>query len=356
MAALSWALWHKTVAYTKSDKKDTDTVAILKKDLAGNNPARLYLFHGEESYLKSHYLGMLEKQCAGVFPDFDLIKLDGDTITADAFRDAIESLPMGGERKLVEVIDYNLFGSGPLKEVLPAFLPQLPEYICLVFVFEAVEYKPDKRTVLYKEMAKYATEVEFKRAGTSELVSWVRRRFASLGKDISSADCERLIFISGGLMTNLITEIEKIAAGAGDKIVTSADVEKMASRSLEAGVFDLTDSLSEGDLNKALFLLRDLMDMKNPAVAIVAAVTKHFRRLYGARLGIDGGLSVQEITKLLEFKSDYPTRKTMSTAQRFSLRRLRRAQKLCLEADIALKSNNSDDKRTVELLLMRIMA
>ena len=134
----------------KKDKSDVDTLAILKQDLAGNNPARLYLFYGEESYLKSHYLGMLEKQCAGVFPDFDLVRLDGDTVTVDDLRDAIESLPMGGERKLVEVVDYNIYGSGPLKEALPDILAQLPEYLCLVFVFEAVEYKPDKRTSMYK--------------------------------------------------------------------------------------------------------------------------------------------------------------------------------------------------------------
>ncbi|MBO5973334.1 MAG: DNA polymerase III subunit delta, partial [Clostridia bacterium] len=118
----------------KKDKCDVDTLAILKQDLAGNNPARLYLFYGEESYLKSHYLGMLEKQCAGVFPDFDLVRLDGDTVTVDDLRDAIESLPMGGERKLVEVLDYNIFGSGPLKEALPEILAQLPDYVCLVFV------------------------------------------------------------------------------------------------------------------------------------------------------------------------------------------------------------------------------
>ncbi|MBR5902925.1 MAG: DNA polymerase III subunit delta [Clostridia bacterium] len=320
----------------KPDKKDVDTVAILKKDLAGNNPARLYLFYGEESYLKSHYLTMLEKQCAGVFPDFDLIKLDGDTVTVDDLRDALESLPMGGERKLVEVLDYNIFGSGALKEALPEILSQLPDYVCLVFVFEAVEYKPDKRTTMYKTVQQYGQEVEFKRASNSDLVSWIRRRFASLGKEISSADCEKLVFVSGGLMTNLITEIEKIAAGAAGKVITSKDIDQMASRTLEAGVFDLTDCLSDGDLNKALLVLRDLIDMKNPAVAIVAAVTKHFRRLYGAKLGCDAGISVQEMTKLLEYKSDYPTRKAMAMSGRFSLRKLRRAQKLCLEADIAL--------------------
>ena len=339
----------------KKDKSDVDTLAILKQDLAGNNPARLYLFYGEESYLKSHYLGMLEKQCAGVFPDFDLVRLDGFALTVDDLRDAIESLPMGGERKLVEVLDYNIYGSGPLKEALPDILAQLPDYVCLVFVFGAVEYSPDRRTTVYKAVQQYGREVEFKRASSSDLVTWIRRRFAALGKDISARDCEKLVFVSGGLMTNLITEIEKIAAGAGGKVITSKDIDLMASRTLEAGVFDLTDCLSEGDLNKALLVLRDLIDMKNPAVAISAAVAKHFRRLYGAKLGCDAGISVQEMTKMLEYKSDYPTRKAMATSGRFSLRKLRRAQKLCLEADIALKSNNADEKRIIELLLMRIM-
>jgi DNA polymerase III delta subunit len=58
----------------------------------------------------------------------------------------------------------------------------------------------------------------------------------------------------------------------------------------------------------------------------------------------------------LDYKSDYPARIAMTTAQRFSLRKLRKAQKLCLETDLALKSNNSDAKRTIELFLMRVMA
>ena len=134
----------------KQDNNTVDNLVILKKHLAEHNPARLYVFHGEESYLKSHYLGMLEKECAGVFPDFDLIKLDGDTVTSQEFIDAIESLPMGGERKLVEILDYNIFGSGALKDILPDVIEGLPDYICLVFVYDALEYKPDKRLSLYK--------------------------------------------------------------------------------------------------------------------------------------------------------------------------------------------------------------
>lgn len=347
------AQWHNNVA--KNNENSVDNLVILKKDLAEHNPARLYVFHGEESYLKSHYLKMLEKECASVFPDFDLIKLDGDTISSQDFIDAIESLPMGGERKIVEVMDYNIFGNGALKDVLPDIIEELPDYVCLVFVYDALEYKSDDRLKLCKSVKNNGTIVEFKRASNNDLISWLRRGFASLGKDISPADCEKMIFICGPLMNNLVTEVKKIASGTEGKVVKTEDIEKMASRSLEAGIFDLTDELSKGRLDRALSILSDMIDMKNDPVKMMGAITKHFRRLYGARLGIDKGLSVGEIRDLIDYKSDYPTRIAMTTAQKFSIRKLRKAQKLCLETDLALKSNNADAKRTIELFLMRVM-
>lgn len=328
----------------------------LKDDITSGEIANLYIFHGEESYLKNHYVKQLEKLCESPFPEFDSVRIDGDTVTADSFRDAIESLPMGGGKKIVEIYDYPLFGSGALKECLPEMIGELPDYICLIFVFEALEFKPDKRLTLYKTISKAGEIIEFKRADVRELIPWLKRRFSSLGKEISNADAERMLFICGGLMTNLVTEVEKIAAGTKGNTVTASDIEKMASRSLEAGIFDLTDRISEGLFDKALLVLRDLLDMKNAPVSIVSMLTKHFRRLYGAKLGMQGGLSTDEITKLLGFNSSYPAKIAMRSAQRMQIKKLRLAQKLCLDADIALKSNNSDDQRTLELLLLRLAA
>ena len=42
-------------------KADTAGYQQLKKDLAGGEPGRLYLFHGEETYLRDHYLGRLKE-------------------------------------------------------------------------------------------------------------------------------------------------------------------------------------------------------------------------------------------------------------------------------------------------------
>ena len=38
-------------------KPDTSGFEKLKKDLSAGRPDRLYIFHGEETYLRDHYLG-----------------------------------------------------------------------------------------------------------------------------------------------------------------------------------------------------------------------------------------------------------------------------------------------------------
>ena len=62
------------------NKKSTDQNAVqrLKKDLADGNIGTLYVFYGEEGYLKRHYLNQLKELCGGPFADFNIITLDGE--------------------------------------------------------------------------------------------------------------------------------------------------------------------------------------------------------------------------------------------------------------------------------------
>ncbi len=54
-------------------KPDTADYQKMKKDLAGKNPGQLYIFHGEETYLRDHYLGKLrELLLSGGMGEFNL--------------------------------------------------------------------------------------------------------------------------------------------------------------------------------------------------------------------------------------------------------------------------------------------
>ncbi len=337
-------------------KKNTDGQALqsLKKDLAAGNVGNLYVFYGEEGYLKRYYLNQLRELCGGPFVDFNIQQLEGEQLTAQALSDAVDSIPMGGEKKLVIVRDYKLMQpSGELKELLPRLLAQLPEYLCLVFYFDAMEFKPDKRLNLWKLLEAHGQVVEFAQSSAASLIPWVKRHFFELGKTIDTAECEYLLFLCGASMENLLTEIAKIAAGTAEEHIDRGDIDALASRVLEATVFELTDCIIEGQYSKGLLILRDLFDRKQEPVAILAAITKQLQRLYGAKLAAGGRRSENEVAQMLGFKSAYPARRLLQSARRCSLDYLRWVQQACLETDLALKSNLPDAQRSVELLLLR---
>lgn len=341
------------MAYPKK-AADNGGVKQLKNDLANGTVGSLYVFYGEEGYLKRHYLNQLKELCGGPFEAFNNITLDGEQVSVQSLTDAIDSIPMGSEKKLVVVRDYKLMQpTGDLKEFLPQLLSELPEYICLVFYFDTLEFKPDKRLNLWKILEANGQVIEFAQSSAASLIPWVKRHFYEHGKMIETPECEYLLFLCGASMENLLTEISKIAAGTPGERIDKGDIDALGSRVLEATVFELTDSMMEKQYSKGLLILRDLFDMKQEPVAILAAITKQMQRLYGAKLAMIKGKGESEIAQILGFKSAYPARRLIQSARRCTLDYLRWAQEICLETDLALKSNLPDPQRSLELLLLR---
>ena len=341
------------MAYPKKSA-DNGGVKQLKTDLANGTIGSLYVFYGEEGYLKRHYLNQLKELCGGPFEAFNNITLDGEQVSVQALTDAIDSIPMGSEKKLVVVRDYKLMQpTGDLKEFLPQLLTELPDYICLIFYFDTLEFKPDKRLNLWKILEANGQVIEFAQSSAASLIPWVKRHFYEHGKMIETPECEYLLFLCGASMENLLTEIAKISAGTVGERIDKGDIDALGSRVLEATVFELTDSIMEKQYSKGLLILRDLFDMKQEPVAILAAITKQMQRLYGAKLAMAKGKGESEIAQILGFKSAYPARRLIQSARRCTLDFLRWTQEICLETDLALKSNLPDPQRSLELLLLR---
>ncbi len=341
------------MAYPKKSA-DNGGIKQLKNDLACGTVGSLYVFYGEEGYLKRHYLNQLKELCGGPFEAFNNITLDGEQVSVQSLTDAVDSIPMGSEKKLVVVRDYKLMQpTGDLKEFLPQLLSELPEYVCLVFYFDTMEFKPDKRLNLWKILEVKGQVIEFAQSSAASLIPWVKRHFFEHGKMIETPECEYLLFLCGASMENLLTEIAKIAAGTPGERIDKGDIDALGSRVLEATVFELTDSMMEKQYSKGLLILRDLFDMKQEPVVILAAITKQMQRLYGAKLAMAKGKGESEVAQILGFKSAYPARRLIQSARKCTLDYLRWAQEICLETDLSLKSNLPDPQRSLELLLLR---
>ena len=197
------------MAYAKKTPKANEAFQTLKNDLAAGRAQNAYIFYGEETYLREYYLKELRKKLipAG-FEEFNYHTLEGKDLTVQTLAETAEAMPMMAERTLIVVSDFDLFKlNEDQRERLIAFLEDIPPYCCVVFLYDTVDYKPNRTMKkLYKAVTDHVQVVEFRPADNSDLVVWIARRFKALGKEIDRQTAEYLIFTCGGLMTGALAD------------------------------------------------------------------------------------------------------------------------------------------------------
>lgn len=328
----------------------------LKTALKNKNLGRLYFFHGEETFLLNHYLGQMKKQLLDPLTEsFNFHRLNNETFDIRGFADAVENLPMMAENTFVQVDEIDLFkmNEGD-RNKMAEILSDIPEYCTVVFTYLTTPWRPDKRLKkLWEAVEGSGTVVEFARQDQRDLVAWVTRHFAARRKRISTDLCIYLIDITGGTMTALSGEIEKICAYSGAEEIRKTDIDAVTEPVLDAVVFQMTDLLSAGRYGEALGKLQQLLKMQQEPLAILGAVGSHFRRIGAARTLLDNGKTASDLQKLCGLP-DYPARKTMEAARRFRPEFCRKAAELVLETDYQMKTSFDDSERLLEMLLLRL--
>ena len=340
-------------------KKEENGFSKLKQDLKKGELGRLYLFFGEESYLREHYLTACKEAIIGdgAFAEFNFFEFDGKSMTPDQLRDAVESYPAMAERKLVMVHDFDLYKMpAAFSDMLPALLSDLPDYICLIFHYDTIEYKPDKRLKIHKILTQYGNSVQFEFLDERQLVDWIRRRCYALERSIDDETARYMIFLCGSSMTNLQTEIEKAAAFSTTGEIKRYHIDTVCIRVMDAVVFDLSDAITERRFDKAIALVDELLAQKNTEVAIFLTIARHIERLYAAKLHEKARGEEKVLLALLGSGSPYYARRIRAAAQRLPENWLRDAVILCGKTDIALKSSAGDRKKQIELTLLEMAA
>ena len=348
------------MANAKKPTKKNEAFQKLKADLKEGNLGCAYIFYGEESYLREYYLGEVRQQLVPAgFEEFNYHKLEGKNLTIQDLAEMAEAMPMMAERTLLVVTDLDLFKLGEeQRDKLIAFLEDIPPYCCVVFVYDTVEYKPNKTMKkLVKALGDHVEAVEFKAQDSSDLVAWIARRFRALGKEIDRQTAEYLIFTCGGLMTGLIPEIQKIGAYAKGKAITQKDIDAVADPVLSAEVFKLSDAVLQGNYDLAASILGDLLKMQTEPIMILAALGSQLRRIYTARMAIDSGKDKYWLMELWEMKSDYPAKLLLNAAKRTTADWCADAVKMCQVLDRRMKSEKGIDAAgELKLLLVRLGA
>ena len=346
--------------------------------LASGNPmapARVYIFHGEETWLRDFYLDELRKLLVPeTFAAFNFHRLDGAGLDVRELSETAEAMPMMADRTMIVVTDYDMSRlSEGQREALCAFLADVPEWCCVAFHYDTVPYRltrqkdaeedesasksPAAARNLKKALDAYAQVLDFQPLGQSELLDWVAAQFRERGKNIDRRTAEYLVFTCGNLMNGLLQEIGKIADYIDGANVTRRDIDAIADPVLSRQAFDLSNAVSAGNYDAAAAVLGDLIKMQTVPYMISGALGKELRRLYTARLALDYGRGQEWLMEIWNMKSGYPAKLALSAARRTTTAWCAWAVRQCETLDRRMKSERgADPVEELKFLLVRLSA
>lgn len=325
----------------------------LKKNWKNHEFGRCYLFYGAETYLIREYEAALTK---AILPEgAEMMNHDifeEKRATAAAIMDAAETLPFLNEKRLVTVRNSEFFQKGGRKEEgekLKAFLADLPETVCLLFI----EEKAEKTNGLYKAVAKYGQAVEFKKPTEKDLGTWIKKRCKENGVEMSEGVLNLFLQTVDHDMENIDGELQKLMAYKGEETeIKAEDIRAVCTVSLEARVFDLVRAVAEKRPEKAVQIYRTLLSMKESPYMVLSLITRQFRLILETMLLSQSGMTNDAIGARLEIR-DFAVKEYLRQSKRFSAEGWKHAVRDCLQVDLDIKSGKAAEETAVELLIMK---
>ncbi len=317
-----------------------DNFLKLKQQIKSNNIGNLYLFFGEETYIKGFYLEHMKKFVPDEnFADFNHIVLDGKDASPDKVDDAVSSFPMMAEKKLVVIKNSGIFKSSTddIKEFWQAQFANLPDYILMIFDEQDV----DKRSVIYKSLVKHGMAVEFNYMKDYEAAAWAAREAQKSGKKLSKDSAEHLVAMCDPGIANLKNELDKLINYCDSEIYVS-DIDKVVSKPLSIVVFEITDALIAGDTDKAMSTILRMKENRESAFNILYLLSNAFDNMLHCKLLLAEGATYDVISSRLGL-APFIARKYIDGAKSFSEDFLIRRVCKTAECDLSIKQGEIDE-------------
>lgn len=332
----------------KAAKKNK--ILELKAQLKEKKLSPLYIFYGEEEYLKEYYIKKIEELVpdAGL-PEYNRIVISG-AVDYGEYDDVWESMPMMTDKRLVVIRDSNIFTtrrSGDIKppdedqkEFWQSKFKRIAEDTVVVFC----EKNVDARSALFKAASKAGSAVEFAYLALPDLRAWIVRRMLKAGKKIDTNTADYLVSVLDPGLANLENELDKLINYCGDTVYMS-DIDKVVSKALSVSVFGITDGIMNGDADKALEVLSELRTQKQSAFGILYLIYSNVEKML--HLKIAGATNKYQAAEIVG-GSPWMAAKYLDGAKGFSEDALMHMVLRVPEIDYEIKNGLTTDWRALE--------
>lgn len=319
----------------------------LKEDLKNGVFRRAYLLFGEEAYLRKMYKDRLMQTLADPDDTMNVSKYEGKGINPKEIIDLAETMPFFAERRVILIENSGFFKTST--EGLAAYLPNIPESCCIVFVEEEI----DKRGKMFKAVKELGGTAEFRIQQDEVLAKWIMQTLRKEAKKISGNNLQFFMTLTGTSMETIDKELEKLICYTyGRDVIETEDIQAVCCGQTVNQIFKMVDAIARKEQKHALELYYDLLALKEPAMRILFLIVKQFQTLLQVKALSQKGYD----NKTIAAKAGVPEftlRKNLDLAKGFSEKQLMKAVQSGTQAEEDVKTGKIADQLAVELLIIQ---
>lgn len=282
------------------------SIENLEKELKNQKLQNLYLFYGEEVFLLENCLKKIKKQFGECIKGINYIQID-ETNYSELIAN-IETPSFGYEKKLIIARNTGLLKKegkrknvelAKIREKINNYLKENIEIIQESVILVFVEEEADNKQELYTTIEKLGVVCKFDYQKPIQIEKRIKEICHNYKVDIQDNTVRYFIECCGTNMQELINEIRKLIEYVGEKgTIQKEDIDKLAIKKLESVIFDLTDSLGKKEIARALEVLKNLINAKEPLQKILITLYNHFKKIYFVKLSIKNEKDIIKILKL----------------------------------------------------------
>jgi DNA polymerase-3 subunit delta len=309
----------------------------------------IYLYFGEESYLKERALEKLRASLRGSsHSDIDYkVFYGGETKAADILEYA-DTFPFLSQKKLIVIKDFERLSAEERMRVIE-HAKRLTKHA--VVVIDSCDRKTLAET---SPLKRYIKVEDFGAKHGDGLAGWIRDYLLSRGKRVEEDGMDALMELDGARLSYIAGELEKLSAYTGSaNLVKRSDVEEVAGKGLARPVFDIVEAVSAGRVERALAISSELTRTGKKVHEIIGVLYWHFGRLLRAKALRDKGEDDSVIANALNINPKHSGGFFRQVGS-CDINRLRRQIEILLHADRDAKRSRLNPALSLELAIMRL--
>lgn len=315
----------------------------------GTEPKSIYAFLGDNEFLKEEEQSKVISRYASGTDNPEIVELDGSDSSFQDIETAILSRAMFSQSKIVRIRRVDEM-PGERQSRLADVLAELAGDTLVILSAVAL----DGRGKLMKTLKSLGTVREFRNMNQRDAVQWCRDRAKHYKIRLGPREAELLVELIGTDLSRIDKELEKMSLYLGEPgaVVTKEVVQRVAGSGGDVVIFDLLDAIGCRDANRAVLLLRRLLQAGEPPVKVQFIIGRHVRDLLQVASMSRSGFRQDDIIANLKLHP-YRARKLFAQASNFEVKELEALLEQVLSSDLKIKSSELTPGCWLELLVHR---